>query len=104
MYVNSTGVKAIWEKKHVVRNVSFTIKLAPLLRFWDQVKCLIFYKPVETEEYLVVRNLAARRNIQNGTGTFEMVSQNMGRRCKACDGIAGDNFENLLRINCKKKK
>jgi hypothetical protein len=31
-----------------------------------------------------------------------MVRQKMGRRCKACDGITDDNFEQLLRINCKK--
>jgi hypothetical protein len=57
---------------------------------------------VETGEDLVVRIVAACRNIQNGTGAFEMVSQNTGRRCKACDGIAGNNFEQLLRINCKR--
>jgi len=59
--------------------------------------------PVESEKDLVVRILAACRNIQNGPGTFEMVRQNLGRRCKACEGIAGDKFEQILQFNCKKK-
>jgi hypothetical protein len=58
---------------------------------------------VETEEDLAVRILAACRNIQNGPRTFEIVRHNMGLSCKACDGLADDKFEQLLRINCKKK-
>jgi len=58
---------------------------------------------VETEEDLVVRILAACGNIQIGPGTFETLRRNLGRRCKACDGIAGDNFEQLLQIIAKKK-
>ena len=71
--------------------------LNPLHYFlWGYLKSLVFEIPVETDIELVVRIVAAYDIIQNTSGIFVRVRQNVVRRCHVCIEVGGRQFEQLL--------
>ena len=58
----------------------------------------MFETPVETDKELVTRIVAAYdiRPIQNTSGIFVRVRQNLVRRCHFCIEVGGRQFELLL--------
>ena len=55
----------------------------------------MFETPVETDIKLVARIIAAYDIIQNTSGIFVMVKQNLVRRCHFCIEVGGRQFEQL---------
>ena len=65
----------------------------------------MFETPVETDMELVARIVAAYHIIQNTTGIFVRVRQNLVRRCHVCIEAGDRQFEQLLQdakwyVNC----
>ena len=60
------------------------------------LKSLVFETPVETNMELVARIVSPYDFIQNTSGIFVRVRQNLVRRCHACIEIGGRQFEQLL--------
>ena len=56
----------------------------------------MFETSVETDMELVTRIVAAYDIIQNTSGIFVRVRQNLVRRCRACIEVGGRQFEQLL--------
>ena len=52
--------------------------------------------PVETDMELVTRIVAIYDIIQNTSGIFVRVRQNLVRRCHFCTEVGGRQFEQLL--------
>lgn len=63
---------------------------------WGHMKSLVYETPVESEEDLVARILAAAQEIETTPGTFDRMYTNMLRRINACIATGGRNFEHLL--------
>lgn len=63
---------------------------------WGHTKTLIYEIPIDTEEDLVARIIAAANHIQNIPEVFERVRQSMFRRCRLCVEVNGGRFEHLL--------
>ena len=59
---------------------------------WGYVKALVYDTPVQNEETLLARILAACEMIR----TFERMRQNLLRRCHACIASQGRYFKHLL--------
>ena len=59
-------------------------------------KVLVFETPVETDIELVARIVAACDIIQNTSGIFVKVRQNLVRRCHVCIEVGGRRFDHLL--------
>ena len=57
---------------------------------------LVFETPVEMDMELVARIVAAYDTIQNTSGKFVRVRQNLVRRCHVCIEVGGRQFEQLL--------
>ena len=71
--------------------------LTPLDFFlWGYVRSLVYETPVESEEDLVARIIAAFEKVQNQSGIFENVRNSMLRRCETCIAVQGRHFEHLL--------
>lgn len=60
------------------------------------MKTLVYETPVESEEELIARILAAAQQIQTMPGLLERANQNMIRRCNACIEVGGRHFQHLL--------
>ena len=56
----------------------------------------MFETPVETDVELVTRILVAYVVIQNTSGIFVRVRQNLVRQCHFCIEVGGRQFEQLL--------
>ena len=71
--------------------------LNPLHYFlWEYLKSLVFEIPVETDMELVARIVAVYDIIQNTSGIFVRVQQNLVSRCHVCVEVGGRQFEQLL--------
>ena len=71
--------------------------LTPLDFFlWGYMKSLVYETPVESEEDLLARIMAAAQEIQETPGIFERVYENMLRRCNVCIELGGRHIEQLL--------
>ena len=70
--------------------------VSPLLFIWEYLNSLVFEAPVETDMELVTRIVAAYDIIQNTSGIFVSVRQNLIRRCHVCIEVGGRQFEQLL--------
>ena len=57
---------------------------------------LVFETTVETDIELVFRIVVAYDIIQNTSGIFVRVRQNLVRRCHVCIEVGGRQFEQLL--------
>ena len=74
-----------------------TPDLNPLDYFlWGYLKSLVFEIPVETDRELVAKIVAASDIIQNTSGIFVRVRQNLAHRCHVCIEVGGRQFEQLL--------
>jgi len=62
---------------------------------------VVYEAPVEAEEDLEARILATRETIQNTSGIFGTVWQNMVRGCRASSEDCGHNFEQRMWNNWK---
>ena len=65
----------------------------------------MFDTPVETDMELAARIVAAYDIIQNTSGVFVRVRQNLVHRCHFCIEVGGRQFEELLQdanwyVNC----
>ncbi|KAJ4441947.1 hypothetical protein ANN_11811 [Periplaneta americana] len=60
------------------------------------VKSLVYETPVDTEDDLRARILAACDNVRTKPGLYQRIRQNLVRRCHACIKDGGRNFEHLL--------
>ena len=69
---------------------------SPALILWEYLNSLVFETPVETDMELVTRILIAYDIIQNKSGIFVSVRQNLVRRCHVCIEVGGRQFEQLL--------
>ena len=56
----------------------------------------MFDTPVETDMEFVTRIVAVYGIIQNTSGIFLTLRQNLVRRCHACIEVGGRQFEQLL--------
>ena len=56
----------------------------------------MFETPVETDMELVTRIVAAYDIVQNTSGIFVRVQQNLVRGCHFCIEVGGRQFEQLL--------
>ena len=56
----------------------------------------MFETPIEMDMELVTRIAAAYDDIQNTSGIFVRVRQNLVRRCHVCIEVGGRQFEQLL--------
>ena len=56
----------------------------------------MFETPEETDMELVTRIVSAYGIIQNTSGIFVRVRQNLVRRCHLCIEVGGPQFEKLL--------
>ena len=63
---------------------------------WGYLQSLVFETPVETDIELIARIVAAYDIIQNTSGIFVRVRQNLVRRCHVCIKVDGRQFEQLL--------
>ena len=68
----------------------------PSLFLWEYLNSLVFEIPVETDMELVTRIIAPYDIIQNTSGLFVRVRQNLVRRFKFCVEVGGRQFEQLL--------
>lgn len=64
--------------------------------FWSRIKDLVYSTPVENEEDLVARVVAAAGAIQDDEDVFRAVRESMIRRCRLCNRVEGRHFEQLL--------
>ena len=69
---------------------------SPSLFLWEYLNSLVFETPVETDMELVTRIVAAYDTIQNTSGIFVRVRQNLVRRCHVCIEVGGRQSEQLL--------
>ena len=58
----------------------------------------MFETPVETDMELVTRIVAAYDIIQNTSGIFVRVRQNLARRCHVCIEVGGRQFDNCCNM------
>ena len=63
---------------------------------WGYLKSLVFEIPVETDIELIARIVAAYDIIQNTSGIFVRVRQDLVRRCHVCIEVGGCQIEQLL--------
>lgn len=71
--------------------------LTPLDFFlWGHMKNLVYATPVESEQDLVARIVAAAGEITDNPQIFEGVRQSLERRCRLCINQNGSHFEHLL--------
>lgn len=71
--------------------------LSPLdFCLWGHLKSLVYSTPVESEEDLVARILAACQMVQDMPGIFENVRRSLVRRCQLCIDRRGGIFEPFL--------
>jgi len=64
--------------------------------FWGHMKDLVYSTPVENEEDLVARVVAAAGAIQDDENAFIAVRRSMIERCRLCNQVEGRHFEQLL--------
>lgn len=64
--------------------------------FWGHLKSVVYETPVETDEELIARIMAASDAISTLPGVFERVRQSLQRRCTACIQAGGRTFEHFL--------
>ena len=69
---------------------------SPSLFLWGYLNSLVFETAVETDMELVTRIVAAYDIIQNTSGIFVRLRQNLVRRCHVCIEVGGHQFEQLL--------
>ena len=69
---------------------------SPSLFLWEYLNSLVFETPVEMGIELVARIVADYDIIQNTSGIFVRVRQNLLRRCNFCIEVGGRQFEQLL--------
>ena len=69
---------------------------SPSLFLWEYLNSLLFETPVAMDMELVARIVAAYDIIQNPSGIFVRVQQNLVRRCHVCIEVGGRQFEQLL--------
>lgn len=71
--------------------------LTPLdFGLWGHIKSLVYSSPVESEEDLLARILAACQTIQDMPGIFENMRRSLVRRCHLCINNRGGIFEQFL--------
>lgn len=63
---------------------------------WGWMKELVYKTPVESEEDLIARILAAALIIQETPDIFANIRESMRKRCDACVQVNGAQFEQLL--------
>ena len=74
-----------------------SLDLNPLHYFvWEYLQSLVFETPVETDMELVARIVAACDIIQNTSGIFVRLRQNVVHRYLFCIDVGGRQFEQLL--------
>ena len=66
------------------------------LFLWEYLNSLVFETPVETDMELVTKIVAAYDIIQNTSGIFVRVRQDIVRRCHVCIEVGGRQFDQLL--------
>ena len=69
---------------------------SPSLFLWEYINSLVFEAPVETDIELVTRIVAAYDIIQNTSGIFVRVRQNLVRQCHFCIVVGCRQFDQLL--------
>lgn len=71
--------------------------LTPLDFFlWGYMKSLVYETPVNTQEELLGRVMAASLHIQQDPHIFQRVRDSMSRRINLCNQVGGRHFETLL--------
>ena len=73
-----------------------TLSESPSLFVWEYLNSLVFETPVETDMELVTTIVAAYDIIQNTSGIFVRVLQDLVRRCHFCIEVGDRQFEQLL--------
>ena len=63
---------------------------------WGYIKSLVYETPVETEEELIARIVAAFDKVRNTPGIFARIRQSFINRCNLCIERGGRVFENCL--------
>lgn len=63
---------------------------------WGRVKNLVYQSPIDSEEELVARIIAACGSIGESPFIFDRVRQSLIRRCELCIDVRGGQFEHIL--------
>lgn len=63
---------------------------------WGHIKSLVYTTPIENEDDLINRIIAACNTVRNTPGIFERVRSSMRRRAESCIIVGGGHFQQFL--------